>query len=193
MAELEVRTGRDQGLDAIIVNPTAIAGPYDFKPSFVGRAVLAMAGGRLPALVQGGFDWVDVRDVVAGMVQAERNAPNGAQYLLSGHQHTVVEMATWVTDLTGTRRPWLVAPVWLAILGLPLVNLHACLTGGERLYTRFSLETLRYTPAVSNVRAARELGYKPRPFKETLADTIDWFQENGYLDLPSKRRSRRPA
>lgn len=182
VAELEVQKGIVKGLDAVIVNPTAIAGPFDFKPSFLGKAILAMGRGQLPALVKGGFDWVDVRDVVSGMIKAERIAANGAKYLLSGHPHSVSEISGWVAAITGTKAPRLVAPIWLAILGLPVMNLYARVTNRDRLYTRFSLETLKSNPHISHARATRDLDYHPRPFEETIADTVQWFQDAGYLD-----------
>ena len=79
--ETEVRYAIENGLNAIIVNPTAIIGPFDFHPSHQGQMLISMARGKLPALVEGGFDWVDVRDVVFGTIQAEKLAPAGARYI----------------------------------------------------------------------------------------------------------------
>src|SRR5437868_245817 len=62
--EREVIAGIERGLDAVRVNPTAILGPYDFRPSPMGEVLLDLYHRRLPALVEGGFDWVDVRDIV---------------------------------------------------------------------------------------------------------------------------------
>lgn len=59
--EREVRQGIERGLDAIIINPTAIVGPHDYYPSHFGQAILSLAQGNLPVLVPGGFNWVDVR------------------------------------------------------------------------------------------------------------------------------------
>jgi len=83
--EKEVRAGMEQGLDSVIVSPTAIIGPYDYQPSHQGQMLISMAQKRLPALVDGGFDWVDVRDVVYGAMQAEKLAPRGSKYILGGH------------------------------------------------------------------------------------------------------------
>jgi len=181
LGELEVYKGFEDGLDAVILNPTAITGPLDFKPSYFGKALIAMGRGKLPALVHGGFDWVDVRDVVAGMVQAEKTAPPGARYLLSGHWRSVVDIGRLVARLTNAPVPRLTVPIWMAYLGLPIINLMSLFNGGERLYTRFSLHSLKSNHQISHARATRELGYQPRPFTRTIADTILWFKENGYL------------
>jgi len=83
-AEGEVRRGVEKGLDAVIISPTGIIGPKDYKPSHFGDALLRLANGRLPSLVSGGFDWVDVRDVVRGAMRAEEIAPAGANTSFPG-------------------------------------------------------------------------------------------------------------
>lgn len=180
-AELEVRKGMARGLDTIILNPTAILGPYDFKPSYLGKAILAMARSELPALVKGGFDWVDVRDVVYGLIQAAQVAPAGRKYLLSGHWRSVTDLSKWVAEFTHTRPPRLTVPIWLAYLGLPFIHLISHINHKDQLYTRFSLQTLKSNPYISHTLATQELNYQPRPFEQTISDTVNWFFENGYL------------
>jgi dihydroflavonol-4-reductase len=180
----QVLKGIDSGLEAVIIHPTAVIGPYDYGPSHFGQALLALGHGRLPALVAGGFDWVDARDVSEGAIRAEEGAPNGARYLLSGHWLSLREVATMVEELTGTHSPRLVVPVWLARMGLPFALLSAHLTGKRPLYTSVSLEALRSNRDIRHERATGELGYHPRPFRETLADTLRWFERAGYLTRP---------
>jgi dihydroflavonol-4-reductase len=185
-AESEVQRGIEMGLDAVIINPTAIIGPYDYEPSYFGRALLAMAQGRLPALVTGGFDWVDVRDVADGAILAEERAPSGTRYLLSGHWVSMCDLAAMVAKLIGRPAPRLVCPLWLARLGAPVVAAVSRLNGKQPLYTSVSMRALKSNRAISHERARRELGYKPRPFRETLIDTLRWFHENGQLErLPA--------
>lgn len=183
LAELEIQKGIQRGLDAVIINPTAIVGPNDFKPSYFGRAVIAIAEGRVPALVQGGFDWVDVRDVVAGTIAAAQLAPTGAKYLLSGHWHSLTHIARQIAALTGCSPPRLTLPLWLAYLGLPVISALSSVNGKDPLYTRFSLQTLKSNQHISHAHAAHTLNYKPRPFEETLAETIKWFSHNGHLNV----------
>lgn len=181
-AELEVRKGLARGLDAVIINPTAILGPYDFKPSYLGKAILSMARGELPALVRGGFDWVDVRDVVYGLIQAAQVAPTGNKYLLSGHWRTVVDLSHCIAQHTHSRPPRLTVPLWLAYLGLPFIHALSRLNHKEQLYTSFSLQTLKSNRLISHARATQDLDYHPRPFEQSIADTVAWFSQNGYLD-----------
>jgi dihydroflavonol-4-reductase len=179
--EREVRTGIERGLDAVIINPTGMIGPYDFRPSHFGQVLLALAQGRLPALVAGGFDWVDVRDVVEGAMRAEERAPTAARYLLSGHWASLSDLAGLVQEITGAQAPGLVFPMWMARIGVPFGTHFTKLDGKHALYTSVSLRALRGNRQVSHQRAARELDYHPRPLRETLEDTFQWFAETGRL------------
>ena len=179
--EREVCKGIERGLDAIIISPTAIFGPRDYRLSYFGEALLALAHGKLPALVTGGFDWVDVRDVVEGAMRAEERAPSGAKYILSGHWLSLREVALMVEDITGVRAPNFVCPMCIARIGAPLFSAFHRLTGRRPLYTSVSLRALRSNRNISHERATRELDYHPRPFRETLIDTLRWLEETGQL------------
>ncbi len=179
--EREVQAGIAQGLDAVILLPTAMIGPYDFKPSLIGQSLIQLALGRIPALVRGGFDWVDVRDVAAGALRAEQLAPPGARYLLSGHWHTLREVAERAAAVTGRRAPLVTVPLGLADACAPLMLLLAHFNGSRPIYTRVMLQAMRSNRQVSRARAERELGYTARPLAETVRDTLHWFMENGYL------------
>lgn len=170
-----VRQAIAAGLDAVILNPTAIVGPYDFKPSYFGQALKLIASGRLPALVTGGFDWVDVRDVVTAAIQAANTAPPGRRYLIAGHWRSVSQVARGITSLCGVRPPLVTVPLALAYQLAPLVKMAAMLNGSRPLYTRVTLGALRSNRWISYARAAQELNYQPRPFEETLQDTLAWF------------------
>jgi dihydroflavonol-4-reductase len=74
-----VRQAVKEGLDAVIICPTGMVSPFDFRPSFFGQVLLALCQKRLPVLVAGGFNWVDVRDVAKGALQAEGHAPIGSR------------------------------------------------------------------------------------------------------------------
>lgn len=182
--EREVRQGIARGLDAVILNPTAVIGPHDYYPSHMGQVLLALSDRRLPALMAGGFDWVDVRDVVAGALRAEARAETGARYLLSGHWRSVGDLAATVADLTGTPAPRLVCPTWLAAAAAPFAVAWGRVRGERPLFTPLSVLALEESNrAISHARATQDLGYDPRPFRETLADTLEWFQSAGMLQL----------
>jgi dihydroflavonol-4-reductase len=168
------------GLDAVVIYPTGIIGPSDFKPSHFGDVILALGRGRLPALIRAGFDWVDARDVSQAAITAAETARAGSRYLASGHWINLPEIAAQVEAFTGRPAPRLLVPLWLAQLGLPFAGLvrgH----NDRPLFTTVSLEALRDNPNVSSERAQRDLKYIPRPFTETLSDTLRWFESAGWL------------
>ena len=81
---LEIMEVMQKGLDAVVVLPTGMIGPYDFKPSETGRMIVDYVAGRIPARVEGGYDFVDVRDVAEGHILAAENGKPGEKYILSG-------------------------------------------------------------------------------------------------------------
>jgi dihydroflavonol-4-reductase len=187
-AERVVQSAVSLGLDAVIVNPTAILGPYDFKLSSIGNFLLALRNGTIRALVRGGFNWVDVRDVVEGALAAEKHGKSGDRYLLSGTWCTVKELAKLAEQITGRKSPAFVAPMWLARAGVPFAAAFARLRGGSPLFTRGSLHALRNHRHISHEKAAAELGYAPRPLRETVRDTFSWFGEKGLLQRSDSTR-----
>ncbi|HUT76524.1 MAG TPA: SDR family oxidoreductase [Polyangia bacterium] len=176
--EREILAAVERGLDAVIVNPTAVLGPFDFKPSRMGRVIRMLATGTMPALVGGGFDWVDARDVTAGALAAAERGRTGERYLLSGRWTTFTELARIVATCSGTRLPRFTSPMWLARLGAPFVSAFSRLRGTEPLYTGESLHALRNHRRISSARASAELDYAPRPLEQTIADTVSWFDKH---------------
>jgi len=181
MGEREIQAGVKKGLDAVTVNPTAVIGPNDFKPSRVGEVIIMLCNRTMPALVDGGFNWVDVRDVVQGALCAEKKGKTGERYLLSGTWAHIRDFASIVEEISGIRKPVMCTPMWLAHIGAPFVGAYCKLAGKRPLYTHESLKTLCHHRHITNEKARNELGYNPRPLKETISDTIDWFREHDMI------------
>ncbi|MGQ9681037.1 MAG: NAD-dependent epimerase/dehydratase family protein [Anaerolineae bacterium] len=180
-AEAEVRAGVARGLDAVIINPTGMVGPHDYRPSFFGGVLLALGLGRMPALIASGFDWVDVRDVADGAILAAERAPAGSRYLLSGHWVSMPDTAHIVGELTGAPVPRFVAPYWLARAAAHLSDALLRRAPHGAVFNSVSLQALRSNRRISHERAARELGYHPRSFRATLADLFAFFRRQGLL------------
>lgn len=186
--QLVVQAAVEEGLDAVILNPTGIVGPYDYRPSFFGRVLLALAQGTMPALVASGFDWVDARDVAEAAIRAEELAPRGARYILSGHWVSMRDLARLTEEITGTRPPRFVSPLGLAQLAA--AARCALVKGEESVFTPVSLRALRSNRRISHELATRELGYRARPLRETLGDLYQWFAQVGMLNTAPRARSR---
>jgi dihydroflavonol-4-reductase len=171
-----------RGLCAVVLNPTAVLGPFDFQRSPMGEVLVALGRGKLPALVTGGAcDFVDVRDVVEGALAAERLGRRGERYILSGTRLSLVELAQRWATVTGRPAPRFAVPMGLARLAAPFAPAWARWRGQRPLFTPESLRVLRTQPPASRRKAEDELGYRPRPNDETLRDTCAWMKTQGWL------------
>ncbi|MDH4258625.1 MAG: SDR family oxidoreductase [Candidatus Aminicenantes bacterium] len=183
LAELAVREAVKEGLDAVVLNPTAVIGPFDYAPSLLGRALILMYQGKIPALVHGGYDWVDVRDVVQASVAAVERGKKGERYLLSGYWKTLGELAELIYGISGRRYRKMTCSAGIARVGLPFLKVYCRLNGSQPLYTRDSLSILQTGhKEISCDKAGRCLGFNPRPIEETLRDTFQWFEASGFMD-----------
>lgn len=179
--ERRVRRLITEGLDAVILHPTSVIGPHDFEPSRMGRFFLHLQRRSLTSLVSGSFDFVDVRDVVAGLIAAAERGRSGESYLISGHHHRIRELAGIAAEITGVPLPRFTAPMWAARLGAPVVGLVSRATRKDPLYTTESLAVLRSGARIDHTKATTDLGHRPRPTVETVADLYRWFAERGML------------
>jgi dihydroflavonol-4-reductase len=182
MGEKMVLEATRNGLDAVIINPTAILGPHDYKPSLVGQVLIRLYNGSLPALVPGGYNWVDVRDIVKGAISAMDKGRSGERYILAGNWVSVKDLARLVEKVTGRRTVRFTVPTLLAKAGVPFIKAYAGLTRQEPLYTFDSLRTLREVNKMISIEKARkELGYAPRDLEVTVRDTMEWYKANGTI------------
>jgi dihydroflavonol-4-reductase len=181
--ERAVREVIGRGLDAVLLHPTGVIGPCDFGPSRMGQVLLDLARRRMPALVEGGYDFVDARDVTEAALAAadEQRGRRGESYLLAGGWSSVRGVAEAAERATGVPPPRLDAPMWLARAGAPLVAAFHRVAGGMPLFTPESLRALRCGRNISSAKARRDLGWSPRPLVETVADTYAWFRAAGVL------------
>ncbi len=191
--QLEVLEGVKKGLDAVIVNPGAVVGPYDFKPSRMGEVFLDIYHRRLPALLDGGYNWVDARDVAAGALAAERKGRTGQCYLLTGHWVHICEVSALIGRLSGRRTPMLATPLWLALLASYGSLAWGKLRGRTPKFTPGAVRSIQMHRHISHAKATRELGYQPRPFEQTVGDTLAWFAEAGMLEEPYAAPEASPA
>jgi dihydroflavonol-4-reductase len=179
--EAEIRKAIADGLDAVILHPSGILGPHDYRPSRMGTVLLDLYHRRLPSLVQGGFDWVDVRDVVTTAIAAAERGRTGESYLVTGHWLSIPDVAAIAQACTGVAAPRVTSPMWLARVGAPVMERWAKLTRREPLYTAESLLALRANRAYVRDKAAADLGHDPRPTRESIRDAYRWFAEHGRI------------
>lgn len=180
-SERVVMRAVNRGLNAVILNPTSVMGPFDSKGSLLGQALIKIHQGKLPFLVSGGYNWVDVRDVVAASIQAIESGRSGEKYILSGEFCSLKDLTYKISKISGCKIPRFV-PVPIARLACPVFQFYSAVTNTDPLYTQQSLDLLVSSPVnISSEKAKKELDYNPRPLEETLIDTFAWYKENKYL------------
>ena len=171
----------DQGLPAVIVNPSTPIGPRDVHPTPTGRIVVEAACGRMPAYVDSGLNIAHVDDVAAGHLLAAERGVIGRRYVLGGQDVSLADMLAEIARLTGRRPPRVklpVAPLFpLALMAEGLAQI----TGREPFLTRDALRMSRHHMFYSSARAESELGYAPRDWREALADAVAWFRSAGMI------------
>ncbi len=181
--EKAVMEAARNGMEAVVLSPTAIIGPADPEPGLTGKAVLQLLNHKIPALVPGGYNWIDVRDVVSTAISAIENARPGQKYLVAGKWHSLKELSAIVCRHSGVKTVQTVLPFWSAKIGLPFITMYSKLTGSEPLYTTESLEIVaKGSRFIDNSKSRKELGLEPRPLDETIHDLIEWFKTNNYLN-----------
>ena len=165
----------EAGLDAVVVHPSGILGPYDNGSNHLVHMVKTFLTGKLPGVVRGGYDFVDVRDVAKGCLLAAQSGKKGRCYILSGRFSEIRELLALAGRQIGRRVPPLM-PQPLAKAVAPVLEAAALRRHERPLYTRSSLYTLTSNSHFSHERATRELGYHPRNLSATVRDMVDWLR-----------------
>jgi len=181
-AELVLLDACKHGLNAVILNPSSVIGPFDFVPSLAGQMIVKIATGKLPFLIKGGYQWVDVRDVVTAAINAMDQGRSSERYLLASQWMSLSDIAAIICKKVNKNAPAII-PDFIAWAGLPFIQLSGKLSGKTPLYSKESLNIVSHSPRlVNHQKAVNELGFKPRPVEETFVDSLNWFTQNGYLN-----------
>src|SRR6202035_1516496 len=176
------------GFPAVVVIPSTPIGPRDVRPTPTGRIIVEAARGRMPGFVDTGLNLVHVDDVADGHLAALRRGIIGERYILGGENVLLADMLGDIARLVGRRAPRLRVPHAAAMPVAYAAEFLARFTGREPFATVDGLRMAKHHMFFTAAKAERDLGFRARPYREALADAIDWFREAGYLD--GKRRHR---
>ncbi len=174
--ELEATAaGVREGVEVVIVNPSYVLGvPVDrSQPGETStRTIGNYLRGRLPAVVDGQTNIVDVRDVAKGHLRAAEKGEPGERYILGGHDIGWVELIELVAELSGMHHP----------VGVIPTGLGGAARRGESLGMRLPIAAeglllMEQNWRYSSRKARAQLGYRPHKLETTLRATIDWYQE----------------
>jgi len=181
LGTLEVLKGVEKGLDAVILCPSGIIGPYDYRVSEMGKLIVDFVKGKIKASVSGAYDFVDVRDVAEGLILACEKGRKGECYILSGQQISVGRLLEFLGEISGIKVPSFKIPQPLARAAGFFNVLYCNLIKIKPLFTPFSIDVLASNSLVSCQKAQDELGYSPRSIYESIKDAVRWFREEGII------------
>lgn len=170
-----------KGLHPIVVHPSGIIGPNDYGHNHLNQLVIDYINGSLTALIDGGYDFVDVRDVANGILAAVDKGKSGQCYILSNRYYTIKEMVDLMHDVSGKKKIRKILSRRFVNFIVPLAELYYKVRRQPPLFTGYSLYTLSSNSNFSHEKADRELGYRTRDMKETLKDTIVFLREQGRI------------
>jgi dihydroflavonol-4-reductase len=165
------------GLKVIILHPTGVSGPFDYRPSFFGEGMVELIKSGIKTTIQGQYDYVDVRDVVSALLKAYELKKYGERYILSGGVLNMKEYTDWLREFTGLKGEAKIIGYNLSLL----LGYVSSFFNKKAQITPYSVRTLNSNSNISHEKASRELGFNPRGVKESIFDQFSWFKENGYL------------
>lgn len=172
---------RNHNLDAVILQPSGIIGPQDYGNAHMTQMVKDYISGKLTAIVRGGYDFVDVRDVAEGVLSAVERGSKGRCYILSNKYTSVKQLVDMLHTISGQRKIRTVLPLWFAKMTAPLAEIYYRLRRKPPLFTTYSLYTLFSNSNMSHSRADAELAYTTRDMYRTLSDTVIWQREHAKI------------
>lgn len=170
-----------QGLNACVIHPSGITGPYDCGRGHITTLVIDYYKRRLTSGVNGGYDFVDVRDVANGVIAACDKGRKGECYILSNKYYEVREILAMLQEITGKSKIRNFLPLWFIKTMAPLAELYYKILKQPPLFTSYSIYTLNSNALFSHEKATAELGYTTRDMNETLSDTVKWLKEKGRI------------
>jgi dihydroflavonol-4-reductase len=182
---LKVLRAVDQGLDAVIACPTGVIGPYDYLCSEMGTLIQNFTHRKIHMLIDGAYDFVDVRDVVSGLLQMAAYGSTGELYILSGFNIPLTHLRRIAQDLTGICTPSIIVPFGLAQVMAKFLEPLYRWTGATPLFTTYSLKTVHENVFFSHEKATRAFHYRPRSIRKTLKDLLTWRQAPQLKPLPA--------
>lgn len=175
MANVEVLNGVQKGLDAVIVCPSAVIGPHDYQDSMSGGVLNAYIKARKTQFYfHGTYDFIDVRDVALGMINAWEKGGSGQCYVLSGDAFLIEDVIKTAERCTGKpiRRKKL--PVWLVMIAAVLAPAAYALVGKPPLLSKGAIDVLVADTRISSEKARRDLGFTTRSLEATIQGIIRW-------------------
>ncbi|CAI5998669.1 unnamed protein product [Closterium sp. NIES-65] len=164
------------GLELVCMRPTLILGPGDYRLSSC-RTVLDIMERRIPFVPRGGLSFVDVRDVASAFIAAMQSAAPNATYLLGAVNMTLYDYFHIIARCADVAPPFLFVPPDVAwILAATASKLLPLIGRKDPSLDPVVVEMAQVYWYIEWSKAEKELGFAPRPYETTVADTVAWLR-----------------
>ena len=173
-------------LDATIIHPSGICGPYDYAFGSVTSMVQQFVQGKMKMGIEGTFNSVDVRDLAEGVINACEKGRRGECYIMSNEVVSMQDMFRHINEAAGLSGKSYVISKELARVMVRLLALGCKFTGKDPLLSDFNIYMLNRNNDFDCSKAERELGVRSRPFSESIRDTVEWLKNEGLITSAEK-------
>lgn len=177
--ELVRNSVKVQGLDAVILNPAAILGPFDTQTW--ARTFYMLRDGKIAALPPGTVSFNHFQNIVDVHINAVEHGRTGEQYILGGETMKLAKMLRQMGALLGCKVPGITAPAALPLWVGQVSSLVARFTDKE---PTISIETALFmgrSHVNDSNKAQQELGLKTANLGECLRDSFNWLKPERLL------------
>jgi nucleoside-diphosphate-sugar epimerase len=178
LAHLEAKKFIKDDLPLVICMPGGVYGPGD--ESMIGKTINDFIHRKLPVALNttSSFTYVHVEDVARGFYQAIKRGKVGESYILAGQVCTVPEILEYLEEISGVAPPKLsIRPKVAKFFSYFRNILPASLR--EQVLSKEEVNMVDdVTWAVTYEKAKKQLNWEPRPLKEGLKETIEWYQKH---------------
>jgi dihydroflavonol-4-reductase len=175
-AELNALAHASSSFAVMTVCPSFTFGPDDPVGAPANKLLESLITGKLRFTLPIGFGALDVRDFALGVLLAAERGRSGQRYLLSGENVTVNQLLEQAASIAGVRAPRFEPPMWLMRTLVGALEVISSIRGKPAPLTREVLQVVGRYAWYDTAKARTELGWSPRPLRETLEDTIHWLR-----------------
>jgi dihydroflavonol-4-reductase len=163
-------------LPAVAMCVSTTYGPGDWGRTPHGAIIVGAAFGKLP-FVLGSIELeaVGIDDAAAAMLLAAERGRVGERYLISEKMISNAEVVRIAADAAGVPAPTRTIPLPLTYAMGTLGTAKARLRGRDERLTLNAVRLMRAEAPVDHSKAVRELGWRPRPVEESIADAARFW------------------
>jgi dihydroflavonol-4-reductase len=179
LAEKEVAKAVEKGLDAVILNPCHVLGPYD--KSNWSQLIQAVYRNTLPGILPGVGTFGHVKDVVQAHINAVEKGRTGEKYLLGGVEASFLRVIRTIQKMLDKPLSTKATPVGVLRLVLWGSMLKSTISDKEPLLTPEKFKFVTEKVMCNSGKAQRELDYQTSTLEKMLSDAYGWLYAEGLL------------